>query len=131
MESERELNEKDLFALYGDYVAAHNTAKIAAMYANRGDIEDAERLSEIADYRLANIVSDLDALEINAYIASRLQQDRHEIVGRLRAAEHPTSWTRIGQALGMTKQSVHGWFNRGFQRPGPRNPTEPLYVRMS
>lgn len=123
MKSSRELHEKDLFALYGDYIAAHSTAQVAVLYANRGALEEAEQFRKIAADRLANVISDIDALEINAYIASRLQQDRHHIVGRLRSAERPVSWATIGHALGMTRQSVHEWFHRGFRRPNAPNPT--------
>lgn len=131
MEAGRQLHEKDLYALYGDYVAAHNTALLAEIYANRGALEEAEEFGKIAKDRLAHVISDMDALEINAFIASRLQRERHDIVGRLRAAEHPASWARIGHALGMTRQSVHEWFNRGFRRPDTPNPTSTQHVRTS
>lgn len=122
MDVERQMNEKDLYALYGDYVGAHATRQIADRYAENGQ-EAAERWRRMADDRLANVISDMDALEINAYIASQLQRDRLDIVARLRSTSKPASWTRIGQALGLTKQTVHEWFHRGYRRPIAANPT--------
>lgn len=118
------MNEKDLYAVYGDYVGAHATREIADRYAEKGQLEDAARWRRMADDRLGNIVSDMDALEINVYIASQLQRDRLEIVSRLRDTSKPLSWTTIGQALGMTKQAAHEWFHRAYQRPRIPNPTD-------
>ena len=125
MDVNRELNAKDLYGLYGDYVAAHSTRMAADNFAKEGRAADAERWHRMANDRLANVISDMDALEINVYIASRLQQERLKIVERLRATSRPTSWTKIGQALGLTKQSAHEWFHRGYQRPRIPNPTDP------
>lgn len=118
-----QLNEKDLYALYGDYVGAHATRQIAERYAEKGRLEDAERWHRMADDRLGNIISDKDALEINVYIASQLQRDRLDIVARLRGTPKPLSWTSIGLALGMTKQAAHEWFHRAYRRPVVENPT--------
>ena len=125
MDAKKELAEKDLYALYGDYVGAHSTQLVADNMAAEGRAGDAERWRRMADDRLATVIGDMDALEINVYIASRLQQERLKIVERLRATSRPTSWARIGQALGLTKQSAHEWFHRGYQRPRIPNPTDP------
>ena len=123
MDVARQLNEKDLYALYGDYVGAHATRQVADRYAEKGQEGDAEHWRRMAGDRLDNVISDMDALEINAYIASQLQRDRLDIVARLRSTSRPASWTRIGQALGLTKQTAHEWFHRGYRRPVADNPT--------
>jgi hypothetical protein len=125
MDVNRELSAQDLYALYGDYVAAHATRQVAERYAEEGPPELAERWRRMADDRLGNIISDKDALEINVHIGSRLQRDRLEIVSRLRGTAKPLSWTMIGQALGMTKQAAHEWFHRAYRRPYIPNPTDP------
>jgi hypothetical protein len=118
------MNEKELYALYGDYVGAHAAWEMVDRYTELGQTEDAERWRQMAGDRLDNIVSDMEALEINVYIASKLQRDRLDIVARLRSEPQPASWTRIGQALGLTKQTAHEWFHRGYRRPLVENPTE-------
>lgn len=125
MDANKELNTKELYGLYGNYVAAHATRLVADNFARDGKAADAERFRQMADDRLANIIGDMDALEINVYIASQLQRERLQIVERLRAAPKPMSWTNIGQALGLTRQSAHEWFHRGYQRPTVPNPTDP------
>jgi hypothetical protein len=134
MDAKGELLEKDLYALYGDYVAAHSTRLVADQFAADGRVDDAERWQRMADDRLANVIGDMDALEINVYIASRLHQERLKIVERLRAVSKPASWSTIGHALGMTKQAAHEWFHRGYQRPKiptPPTPTRPEDPRRS
>lgn len=130
MTEKRYMNEKELYALYGDYVGAYATRQMVDRYTALGQTEDAERWRRIAEDRLDNIVSDMEALEINVYIASKLQRDRLDIVARLRGSAKPLSWTTIGQALGMTKQAAHEWFHRAYRRPSVPNPTDPD-VRIS
>ena len=131
MDVQRELSQKDLFALYGDYVAAHATRQVADNFAAEGDEGSADRWRRMAEERLPNVITDMDALEINVYIASRLQRDRLDIVARLRDSPKPPSWTRIGQALALTKQTAHEWFHRGHRRPRIDNPTAPSEFRKS
>jgi hypothetical protein len=126
MDARRELNQKDLFALYGDYVAAHATRQVGDNFGAEGDEESADRWHRMADELLSNVIGDMDALEINVYIASRLQRDRLDIVARLRNSSSPPSWAKIGQALGQTKQTAHEWFHRGYRRPRIENPTAPV-----
>ncbi|MDJ0363112.1 hypothetical protein [Rhodococcus sp. H29-C3] len=123
MESEKKLEPSELLALYGIYDAAQVTADMAETMQINGH-ESAEKWKAIASRRLADAVSDADALEINVFLASSLLADRFAIVRRLREQDPPMPWSKIGGMLGMTKQSAHEWFAGGNIRPRADNPTE-------
>jgi hypothetical protein len=72
---------------------------------------------------MADAVSDVDALEINAYLASSMIADRYAIIGRLRSRERPVPWSKIGEILGMSKQAAQQWYDTFNLRPRIENPT--------
>lgn len=57
-------------------------------------------------------------LQRNAADLDRVLAARYELIGAARA--EGVAWWRIGEALGISTQGAHGWYNT---RAGSRRPT--------
>lgn len=124
MESGKVLTATELTAMYDEYNAALEGVDLAEAGLELGYKGSTQR-ADAAAQRKDNAVSDFDALEINAFLASALIADRYAIVGRLRSQNPPVPWSKIGDVLGMSKQAVHQWYGTFNLRPRVRNPTDP------
>ena len=124
MESEKRLSAAELTAMYDEYTAALAAVELAEGVRELGR-KDAARWVADAAQRRSEAVSDFDALEIKAFLASTMIADRYAIIGRLRSQNPPVAWSKIGDVLGMSKQAVHQWYGTYNLRPAVKNPTEP------
>lgn len=124
MESKKKLTAAELTAMYDEYKAALLGIELAEMGQELGHKGAAQKANAAAQ-RLDDAVSDFDALEINAFLASTMIADRYAIIERLRSQNPPTAWSKIGDVLGMSKQAVHQWYGDYNLRPRVKNPTEP------
>lgn len=122
MESERVLTPTELTELYVEYKAALLDVELAEMVREQGS-KDAANWEANSERRMDGAVSDVDALEINAFLASTMIADRYAIIGRLRTQERPVSWSKIGEILGMSKQAAQQWYDTYNLRPRIENPT--------
>lgn len=122
MESEKALTPTELTELYIEYKAALLDVELAETLRDSGS-KDAETWELNSEKRVADAVSDVDALEINAYLASTMIADRYAIIGRLRSQERPVPWSKIGEILGMSKQAAQQWYDTYNLRPRIENPT--------
>lgn len=122
MESEKVLTPTELTELYVEYKAALLDVELAEMVREQGS-KDASTWEENSGRRMADAVSDVDALEINAFLASTMIADRYAIIGRLRSQERPVPWSKIGEILGMSKQAAQQWYDTYNLRPRIENPT--------
>ena len=122
MESEKALTPTELTELYVEYKAALLDVELAETLRDSGS-RDAAIWESNSDKRVADAVSDVDALEINAYLASTMIADRYAIIGRLRSQERPVPWSKIGEILGMSKQAAQQWYDTYNLRPRIENPT--------
>lgn len=122
MESEKVLTPTELTELYVEYKAALLDVELAQMVREQGG-KDAGTWVKNADQRIVDAVSDVDALEINAFLASTMIADRYAIIGRLRSQERPVPWSKIGEILGMSKQAAQQWYDTYNLRSPVRNPT--------
>jgi hypothetical protein len=68
--------------------------------------------------------SPLDALAALSLLEVGLEDQRHELVGQLRAAG--ANWSTIGAALGITKQGAHHRYAGTDRTPVP-DTTTPLF----
>ncbi|QII03767.1 hypothetical protein BH92_27335 (plasmid) [Rhodococcoides fascians A21d2] len=122
MKSEKVLTPAELTAMYDEYNAA-----IAAVDLAEGvreiRVKDAPKWIADAAQRRSEAISDFDALEINAFLASTMIADRYEIISRLRKQAPPVSWSKIGGVLGMSKQAAQQWYEHFNLRPRIENPT--------
>lgn len=125
MESEKILTPTELTELYVQYKDALVGVDLAEMVREQGR-KDAEVWVGDANKAMADAVSDVDALEINAYLASTMIADRYAIVKRLRAQDRPVPWSRIGKILGMSKQAAQQWYDTYNLRSPIENPTNPI-----
>lgn len=123
MESTEYLDAAELMALYTEYQAALQDVELAES-AVEVKLKGAKAMQERADARVENAISDLDALEVNAFLASTLLADRFAIVTRLR--EQQVSWAKIGTILGMSRQAAQQWHDYFHLRPRAVNPTRQL-----
>lgn len=123
MESEKTLTAAELAALYDEYRAALGEVELAEEVLELGR-KDAPKWIADATQRRNEAVSDFDALEINAFLASTMIADRYAIIERLRSQSPPTAWSKIGDVLGMSKQAVHQWYGDYNLRRRVKNPTE-------
>ncbi|MDJ0362039.1 hypothetical protein [Rhodococcus sp. H29-C3] len=124
MNSMKKLTAAELSAMYDEYNAALAAVELAEGVRNLGR-KDAEKWITDAERRRIEAVSDFDALEINAFLASTMIADRYAIIERLRSASPPVPWSKIGDVLGMSKQAVHQWYGGYNLRPRMKNPTDP------
>ena len=85
--------------------------------------KDAASWEVNSEQRMAAAVSDVDALEINAFLASTMIADRYAIIGRLRSQDRPVPWSKIGEILGMSKQAAQQWYDTYNLRSPVQNPT--------
>lgn len=122
MESEKVLTPTELTELYVEYKAALLDVELAETLRDSGS-KDAATWERNSELRMADAVSDVDALEINAYLASSMIADRYAIIGRLRSRERPVPWSKIGEILGMSKQAAQQWYDTFNLRPRIENPT--------
>ncbi|MCX6489393.1 MAG: hypothetical protein NTX68_00195 [Rhodococcus sp.] len=122
MESEKALTPTELTELYIEYKAALLDVELAETLRDSGS-KDAATWESNSGKRVADAVSDVDALEINAYLASTMIADRYAIIGRLRSQERPVPWSKIGEILGMSKQAAQQWYDTYNLRPRIQNPT--------
>jgi hypothetical protein len=122
MESEKALTPTELTELYVEYKAALLDVELAETLRDSGS-KDAPTWESNSEKRVADAVSDVDALEINAYLASTMIADRYAIIGRLRSEERPVPWSKIGEILGMSKQAAQQWYDTYNLRPRIENPT--------
>ncbi|MCJ0894391.1 hypothetical protein [Rhodococcus sp. ARC_M5] len=122
MESEKALTPTELTELYVEYKAALLDVELAETLRDSGS-RDAAIWESNSEKRVADAVSDVDALEINAYLASTMIADRYAIIGRLRSQERPVPWSKIGEILGMSKQAAQQWYDTYNLRPRIENPT--------
>lgn len=122
MESGKVLTPTELTELYVEYKAALLDVELAETLRDSGS-KDAATWESNAEQRVSDAVSDVDALKINAFLASTMIADRYEIIGRLRSQERPVSWTKIGEILGMSKQAAQQWYEHYNLRPRIENPT--------
>nr|WP_181715722.1 hypothetical protein [Cryobacterium sp.]QJS06169.1 hypothetical protein [Cryobacterium sp.] len=122
MESENVLTPTELTELYVEYKAALLDVELAEMVRERGS-KDAATWEANSERRMAGAVSDVDALEINAFLASTMIADRYAIIGRLRSQERPVPWSKIGEILGMSKQAAQQWYDTYNLRSPVQNPT--------
>ncbi|KZF07759.1 hypothetical protein A2J03_22220 [Rhodococcus sp. EPR-157] len=122
MESEKVLTAPELTALYDEYKAALLDIELAETLRESGN-KDAATWEANSEQRMADAVSDIDALEINAFLASTMIADRYAIIGRLRSQERPVPWSKIGEILGMSKQAAQQWYGTYNLRPRTQNPT--------
>lgn len=122
MESEKALTPTELTELYIEYKAALLDVELAETLRDSGS-RDAAIWESNSEKRVADAVSDVDALEINAYLASTMIADRYAIIGRLRSQERPVPWSKIGEILGMSKQAAQQWYDTYNLRPRIENPT--------
>ncbi|OZC83439.1 hypothetical protein CH282_15925 [Rhodococcus sp. 06-418-1B] len=123
MESTEYLDAAELMKLYTEYQAALQDVELAEA-AVETKLRGAKAMSERAAVRSENSISDLDALEVNAFLASTLLADRFAIVSRLR--EQQVSWAKIGTILGMSRQAAQQWHDYFHLRPRAVNPTRQL-----
>lgn len=123
MESTEYLDEAELMALYAEYDAALQDVQIADAAAEQ-KLKGAKAMQHRAAERVENGLSDLDALEVNVFLASSLLADRFAIVTRLR--EQQVSWAKIGEILGMSRQAAQQWHDYFHLRPRAANPTKQL-----
>lgn len=124
MESEKKLTAAELTAMYDEYNAAIAAVDLADGVRELGR-KDAPKWIADATQRRSEAVSDFDALEINAFLASTMIADRYAIIERLRSQNPPVQWSKIGDVLGMSKQAVHQWYGGYNLRPRVKNPTDP------
>ncbi|OZF42583.1 hypothetical protein CH293_26230 [Rhodococcus sp. 14-2470-1b] len=122
MESENVLTPTELTELYVEYKAALLDVELAEMVREQGS-KDAASWEVNSEQRMAAAVSDVDALEINAFLASTMIADRYAIIGRLRSQDRPVPWSKIGEILGMSKQAAQQWYDTYNLRPRIENPT--------
>jgi hypothetical protein len=122
MESEKVLTPTELTELYVEYKAALLDVELAEMVREQGS-KDAASWEVNSEQRMAAAVSDVDALEINAFLASAMIADRYAIIGRLRSQDRPVPWSKIGEILGMSKQAAQQWYDTYNLRPRIENPT--------
>lgn len=122
MESEKALTPTELTELYVEYKAALLDVELAETLRDSGS-KDAATWEANSERRIADAVSDIDALEINAFLASTMIADRYAIIGRLRSQERPVPWSKIGEILGMSKQAAQQWYDTYNLRPRIENPT--------
>ncbi|MCJ0980592.1 hypothetical protein O4160_13625 [Rhodococcus sp. IEGM 1401] len=122
MESEKVLTPTELTELYVQYKDALVDVDLAEMVHEQGR-KDAGTWTANAQRRMDDAVSDVDALEINAFLASTMIADRYAIIGRLRSQERPVPWSKIGEILGMSKQAAQQWYDTYNLRPRIENPT--------
>ncbi len=122
MESDKVLTPTELTELYVEYQAALQDVELAEMVREQGS-KDAGTWVKNADQRMADAVSDVDALEINAFLASTMIADRYAIIGRLRGQGRPVPWSKIGEILGMSKQAAQQWYDTYNLRSPVQNPT--------
>lgn len=122
MESEKVLTAPELTALYDEYKAALLDIELAETLRESGN-KDAATWEANSEQRMADAVSDIDALEINAFLASTMIADRYAIIGRLRSQDRPVPWSKIGEILGMSKQAAQQWYGTYNLRPRTQNPT--------
>ncbi|MFY2787435.1 hypothetical protein [Rhodococcus sp. MALMAid1271] len=125
MESESVLTPTELTALYVEYKAALLDVELAEIVREQGS-KDAATWVKNSERRMGEAVSDVDALEINAFLASTMIADRYAIIGRLRSQERPLPWSKIGEILGMSKQAAQQWYDTYNLRSPVQNPTKPL-----
>jgi hypothetical protein len=123
MESTEYLDAPELMALYTEYQEALQDVDLANS-AVESKLRGAKAMQQRAAERVENGLSDLDALEVNAFLASTLLADRFAIVTRLR--EQQVSWARIGTILGMSRQAAQQWHDYFHLRPRAANPTRQL-----
>lgn len=128
MESEKVLTPTELTELYVEYKAALLDVELAETLRDSGS-KDAATWEANSEKRVAGAVSDVDALEINAFLASTMIADRYAIIGRLRSQERPVAWSKIGEILGMSKQAAQQWYDTYNLRPRIENPTRRLPER--
>jgi hypothetical protein len=122
MESEKVLTPTELTERYVEYKAALLDVELADTLRDSGS-KDAATWEANSKKRVAHAVSDVDALEINAFLASSMIADRYAIIGRLRSQERPVPWSKIGEILGMSKQAAQQWYDTYNLRPRIENPT--------
>ncbi|OAK53831.1 hypothetical protein [Rhodococcoides kyotonense] len=124
MDSEKKLTAAELTAMYDEYKAALDAVELAEGVRELGRTDAPKWIADAA-HRRREAVSDFEALEINAFLASTMIADRYAIIERLRSQSPPTAWSKIGDVLGMSKQAVHQWYGGYNLRPRVKNPTEP------
>ncbi|MDV8078050.1 hypothetical protein R4P47_15915 [Rhodococcus sp. IEGM 1370] len=122
MESEKVLTPTELTELYVRYNDALVDVDLAQMVREQGS-KDAATWEANAERGLAAAISDVDALEINAFLVSMMTSDRYAIIKRLRGRERPVPWSKIGEILGMSKQAAQQWYDTYNLRPRIENPT--------
>ncbi|CAH0299226.1 hypothetical protein HQO27_20605 [Rhodococcus fascians] len=122
MESEKVLTPTELTELYVRYNDALVDVDLAQMVREQGR-EDAATWVANAERGMAAAISDVDALEINAFLVSTMTSDRYAIIKRLRGRERPVPWSKIGEILGMSKQAAQQWYDTYNLRPRIENPT--------
>ena len=122
MESEKVLTPTELTELYVRYNDALVDVDLAQMVREHGR-EDAATWVANAERGMAAAISDVDALEINAFLVSTMTSDRYAIIKRLRGRERPVPWSKIGEILGMSKQAAQQWYDTYNLRPRIENPT--------
>ncbi|MBY6414825.1 hypothetical protein HQ346_24800 [Rhodococcus sp. BP-252] len=123
MESSEYIEAPELMSLYTDYKAALRDLALADMAVEK-QYRDGPEMKRSADQRVEDALSDLDALEVNAFLASTLLADRFAIVTRLR--EQQVSWAKIGTILGISRQAAQQWHDYFHLRPRAENPTRQL-----
>ena len=122
MESEKVLTPTELTELYVQYNDALVDVDLAQMVREQGS-KDAATWEANAERGMDAAISDVDALEINAFLVSMMTSDRYAIIGRLRGRERPVPWSKIGEILGMSKQAAQQWYDTYNLRPRIENPT--------
>jgi len=81
------------------------------------------QLAHLVDNHWTGVADKINAL---TSIIEQATQERERMIVRARSLDKPMSWTRIGQLLGVSKQTAHERYGapRG---PVPEKITEPLF----